>query len=572
MVCESSQRTTANEQCLAAACQRSTRASTGRNRRGLLLATCPATSAHPEQKRMSTATDATATSEVSEEKNVPATESSSSSSSESNAGHVPPVSPRVEMTTTGTKKIGPVAALPHPAGAEQHGVALESDDEDGEDDSGEDEEDDQVGELMQSPLMSAHHARGRPDESKANAPVIAVPVGGAKVVPVLVDPHLAPDLDAYSKAAYKRKFRSILARDTKEEREKQVHMTLFWGEGSTITGRNQTRAINLFRDPETNKAEAKAVKTGLPRLVDEQSVEEAKFGTWDGVWVSCMLNIFGVIMYLRLGWVVGNAGIIGAVAIILLSGCVTLLTTLSMSAIATNGQVKGGGAYYLISRSVGPAIGGSIGILFTVGLCIAVSLYVIGFCDSILEVMGTQGNVGGVMYSVIPGFSEMAGNSITGCYVNDIRLLGVILCTILIIMAVIGIGWVIKLQLFLIALIFATILSFLLGTFVTDEVTWNVDLAPTEEGVSVVARPVEGFLGWAFLDEDGNPLILKNLWPEYQVKSAADTKLKYDSAAAFGNSLASKFTSLGGALSCGAPLDSLNVSSPANETSTSDFG
>lgn len=77
------------------------------------------------------------------------------------------------------------------------------------------------------------------------------------------------------------------------------------------------------------------------------------FGTWDGVWVSCVLNIFGVIMYLRLGWVVGYAGILGTTFIILLSGVVTMLTTISMSAIATNGKVKGGGAYFLISRSVG---------------------------------------------------------------------------------------------------------------------------------------------------------------------------------------------------------------------------
>ena len=46
-----------------------------------------------------------------------------------------------------------------------------------------------------------------------------------------------------------------------------------------------------------------------------------------------------------------------ASAIVLLSTCVTVLTTLSMSAICTNGEVKGGGAYYLISRSLGPEFG-----------------------------------------------------------------------------------------------------------------------------------------------------------------------------------------------------------------------
>ena len=83
------------------------------------------------------------------------------------------------------------------------------------------------------------------------------------------------------------------------------------------------------------------------------------FGTWDGVCVSCLLNIFGVIMFLRVGFVVGHAGWVLAIGIMLLSTVVTLITTWSMSAIVTNGEVKGGGAYYLISRSLGAAFGGT---------------------------------------------------------------------------------------------------------------------------------------------------------------------------------------------------------------------
>ena len=75
--------------------------------------------------------------------------------------------------------------------------------------------------------------------------------------------------------------------------------------------------------------------------------------------VRCLLNIWGVMLFIRLSWVVGQAGIGLAVVIILLSGVVTTITTLSMSAICTNGEVKGGGAYYLISRSLGPEFGES---------------------------------------------------------------------------------------------------------------------------------------------------------------------------------------------------------------------
>jgi len=154
------------------------------------------------------------------------------------------------------------------------------------------------------------------------------------------------------------------------------------------------------------------------------------------------------------------------------------------------------------------------------------------------------------MMEVVAGFGEGTGNSVTGCYVNDIRLFGVILCTILIIMAVIGIGWVIKLQLFLMALIFATILSFLLGTFFVDEVSWREGLS-LEETAEIV-RPAAGFVGWGFTDEDGVPLIISNLLPQYAKKTGPDSKIDYSTAESFGSTLAGKFTSLGGALACAA--------------------
>ena len=74
--------------------------------------------------------------------------------------------------------------------------------------------------------------------------------------------------------------------------------------------------------------------------------------------IRCLLNIWGVMLFIRLSWVTGHAGIGLATVIILLSALVTVITTLSMSAICTNGEVKGGGAYYLISRSLGPEFGG----------------------------------------------------------------------------------------------------------------------------------------------------------------------------------------------------------------------
>ena len=89
-----------------------------------------------------------------------------------------------------------------------------------------------------------------------------------------------------------------------------------------------------------------------------------KFGTFGGVFTPCTLTILGVIMFLRFGQVVGQAGILQAILIILFAKVITSLTVFSLSAIATNTRVKGGGAYYLISRSLGVEFGGAIGVFF----------------------------------------------------------------------------------------------------------------------------------------------------------------------------------------------------------------
>ncbi len=89
-------------------------------------------------------------------------------------------------------------------------------------------------------------------------------------------------------------------------------------------------------------------------------------------------------MYLRFGWVVGNVGLLGTLAIVTLSTSITFLTSLSIAAIATNTPVKGGGAYFLISRSLGLEAGGAIGIPLFLAQAFSVSLYIIGFSESLV--------------------------------------------------------------------------------------------------------------------------------------------------------------------------------------------
>ncbi|MBD5780793.1 amino acid permease [Pelagicoccus sp. NFK12] len=108
-----------------------------------------------------------------------------------------------------------------------------------------------------------------------------------------------------------------------------------------------------------------------------------KFGTFGGVFVPNVLTILGVILFLRSGWVVGNAGLLGAIAMLCIANLVTFISALSLSAIATNTKAQGGGAYFLVSRSLGLEFGGAIGMPLYLAQAISVAFYVVGFTESV---------------------------------------------------------------------------------------------------------------------------------------------------------------------------------------------
>ena len=106
-------------------------------------------------------------------------------------------------------------------------------------------------------------------------------------------------------------------------------------------------------------------------------------GTFGGVFTPSILTILGVIMYLRFGWVVGNVGLLGTLIIVTLATSITFLTALSIAAIATDQRVRAGGAYYMISRSLGIETGGAVGIPLYIAQGLSVALYTIGFAESV---------------------------------------------------------------------------------------------------------------------------------------------------------------------------------------------
>ncbi|KAM7219958.1 Amino acid permease domain containing protein [Rhypophila decipiens] len=114
-----------------------------------------------------------------------------------------------------------------------------------------------------------------------------------------------------------------------------------------------------------------------------------KLGVVSGVYIPVCLNILSILMFLRFGLILGQVGLLGMLGLMLIAYSVDFVTTLSLSAIASNGEVKGGGAYYLISRSLGPEFGGSIGVLFYLAQVLNTALNVVGLVDCLKLNLGS---------------------------------------------------------------------------------------------------------------------------------------------------------------------------------------
>ena len=165
-----------------------------------------------------------------------------------------------------------------------------------------------------------------------------------------------------------------------------------------------------------------------------------KFGTFEGVFTPSILTILGVIMYMRLGWVVGNAGLLGAIVIIVLAHVIAVTTGLSVSSIATDKKIGAGGIYYVLSRSMGIPIGGSIGIAIYVGTSLSIALYLIGFAES---------------FNAFFGF---------GTAINDIRLTGTLALVGLTGLALISTSVALKSQFLILTAIIISLVAIFFGT------------------------------------------------------------------------------------------------------------
>jgi amino acid transporter len=124
----------------------------------------------------------------------------------------------------------------------------------------------------------------------------------------------------------------------------------------------------------------------------QTEVHGGMLGTFAGVFTPSILTILGIILFLRMGYVVGNAGLAYALIILALANGISVLTTFSLSAIATNLKVKGGGDYYLISRTLGLEFGGAIGIVLYLAQSVSIAFYCIGFGEVVARMLPVQGD------------------------------------------------------------------------------------------------------------------------------------------------------------------------------------
>lgn len=164
-----------------------------------------------------------------------------------------------------------------------------------------------------------------------------------------------------------------------------------------------------------------------------------KFGAFGGVFTPSILTLLGVIMYLRLPWIVGQAGLWGTLGIILVAHIISGSTGLSVASIATDKKVETGGTYFIISRSLGLPIGGTLGWALFVGLSLSVSLYLIGFAEVFLGYFGFEVTL------------------------NSIRIAGSIILLLVTILTFISTSLAIKTQYIILTIMALSLLSVFLG-------------------------------------------------------------------------------------------------------------
>uniref|UniRef100_A0A9J8DMJ5 Solute carrier family 12 member 7b n=1 Tax=Cyprinus carpio carpio TaxID=630221 RepID=A0A9J8DMJ5_CYPCA len=190
---------------------------------------------------------------------------------------------------------------------------------------------------------------------------------------------------------------------------------------------------------------------------EDEGAKNPQMGTFIGVYLPCLQNILGVILFLRMTWIVGTAGILESFIIVSMCCSCTMLTAISMSAIATNGVVPAGGSYYMISRSLGPEFGGAVGLCFYLGTTFAGAMYILGTIEILLTYI--------VPSAAIFKAEEKAQEA--DALLNNMRVYGTCCLTLMALVVFVGVKYVNKLALVFLACVVLSILAIYAGVIKT---------------------------------------------------------------------------------------------------------
>nr|XP_020662712.1 solute carrier family 12 member 5 [Pogona vitticeps] len=185
----------------------------------------------------------------------------------------------------------------------------------------------------------------------------------------------------------------------------------------------------------------------------KKPVKAPRMGTFMGVYLPCLQNIFGVILFLRLTWVVGISGILESFCMVFLCCSCTMLTAISMSAIATNGVVPAGGSYYMISRSLGPEFGGAVGLCFYLGTTFAGAMYILGTIEILLA----------YIFPPMAIFKAEDASGEAAALLNNMRVYGTCVLTCMATVVFVGVKYVNKFALVFLGCVILSILAIYAG-------------------------------------------------------------------------------------------------------------
>jgi amino acid transporter len=184
-----------------------------------------------------------------------------------------------------------------------------------------------------------------------------------------------------------------------------------------------------------------------------------RLGTFGGVFTPSILTILGLILFLRLGFVIGEAGFVRALLILAIATAISALTSVSLSAIATNRKVRGGGDYYLISRSLGIAYGGSLGLILFVAQAVSAAFYCVGFGEGLA--------------ALLPDLSPHTAQGAAACA-----------AAVLLLLAYLGADLATRFQYVIMGILGAALVSFFVGGIATwDAELLGQNLAPRPAGL-----------------------------------------------------------------------------------------